>query len=124
VIVGLGTDLVEVERFRQALTRRATFAERLFTDAERAYGDEQFDPAESLAARFAAKEAVMKALGAGIGDFEFRDVEIVRAESGEPSVMLTGKARDRAAARGVVGWHVSLSHAGGMAMAVAIAVGS
>jgi holo-[acyl-carrier protein] synthase len=123
VIVGLGTDLVEVERFRQAMTRRSTFAERLFTDNEREYGFDQHDPAQSLAARFAAKEAVMKALGAGIGDFEFRDVEVVRAESGEPSVVLSGKAKDWAAARGVVGWHVSLTHTHGMAMAVAIAVG-
>ena len=93
MIVGLGSDLVEVGRFRLALERRATLAERLFTDGEREYGSSQHDPAESLAARFAAKEAVMKALGVGLGDFEFRDVEVRRADSGEPSLALTGKAR-------------------------------
>ena len=84
---------MEVGRFRLALERRATLAERLFTDGEREYGRSQHDPAESLAARFAAKEAVMKALGVGLGDFEFRDVEVRRADSGEPSLVLTGKAR-------------------------------
>jgi holo-[acyl-carrier protein] synthase len=124
VILGLGTDLVEVGRFRLALERRATLAERLFTDGEREYGLGQHDPAESLAARFAAKEAVMKALGVGLGDFEFRDVEVLRADSGEPSLALTGKARSIADDRGVVTWIISLSHTATTAMAVVIAIGA
>jgi len=123
VILGLGSDLVEVGRFRLALERRATLAERLFTDGEREYGYSQHDPAESLAARFAAKEAVMKALGVGLGDFEFRDVEVRRADSGEPSLVLTGKARTIAEARGVASWLLTLSHTDTTAMAVVIALG-
>ena len=124
MILGLGTDLVEVGRFRLALERRATLADRLFTDGEREYGFQQHDPAESLAARFAAKEAVMKALGVGLGDFEFRDVEVLRADSGVPSLSLTGKARAIADDRGVVTWMLSLSHTATTAMAVVIAVGA
>ena len=122
MIIGLGTDLVEVGRFRLALERRSTLAERLFTDGEQEYGRSQHDPAESLAARFAAKEAVMKALGVGLGDFEFRDVEVQRADSGEPSLVLTGKARMIAEERGVGSWLLSLSHTDVTAMAVVIAL--
>ena len=90
---------------------------------EREYGESQHDPAESLAARFAAKEAVMKALGVGLGDFEFRDVEVLRADSGEPSLSLKGKARTIADARGVASWLLTLSHTDTTAMAVVIALG-
>ena len=124
MILGVGTDLVEVERFRRALQRRAGLAARLFTDGERGYGEGLHDAAGSLAARFAAKEAVMKALGVGLGSFHFRDVEVRRAESGEPSLVLTGRASELASARGVVAWHVSLSHTDAMAAAVVIAVGA
>ncbi len=123
MILGLGSDLVEVGRFRLALERRATLAERLFTDDEREYGYSQHDPAESLAARFAAKEAVMKALGVGLGEFAFRDVEVRRADSGEPSLVLHGKARTIAEARGVASWLLTLSHTDTMAMAVVVALG-
>jgi phosphopantetheine--protein transferase-like protein len=120
---GLGTDLVEVERFRLAVHRRANLAQRLFTDGERAYADEQRDPVKSLAARFGAKEAVMKALGVGLGAFAFHDVEVVRDGDGAPSVMLHGAAADLAAERGVSAWQVSLSHTDATAMAVVIALG-
>ena len=123
MIIGLGSDLVEVGRFRLALERRATLAERLFTDGEREYGYSQHDPAESLAARFAAKEAVMKALGVGLGDFEFRDVEVRRADTGEPSLSLTGKAQVIAETRGVASWLLTLSHTDTTATAVVIALG-
>jgi holo-[acyl-carrier protein] synthase len=122
-VVGLGTDLVEVERFRAALGRRASLAERLFSDAEREYAFRQYDPAESLAARFGAKEAVMKALGVGLWKFAFRDVEVVRMRSGEPTLALFGKAATLAAQRGVVGWKLSLSHTDTMAIAVVVALG-
>ncbi|MET0629171.1 MAG: holo-ACP synthase [Acidimicrobiia bacterium] len=123
-IVGLGTDLVEVDRFRLAMQRRAAFTERLFSDAERSYAEGQRDPAKSLAARFAAKEAVMKALGVGLGSFALRDVEVVRDDdAGTPSLVLHGKARSLATERGVTGWHLSLTHTDASAMAVAIATG-
>ena len=122
LVVGMGTDLVEIGRFRLAMARRARLGERLFSDAERAYAYRHRDPAPRLAARFAAKEAVMKALGVGLGAFAFRDVEVVKAPSGAPSLSLTGRAADLAARRGVTSWHVSLTHSGLVAEAVAVAL--
>jgi holo-[acyl-carrier protein] synthase len=123
-VLGLGTDLVEIDRFRLAMTRRGPrFAERLFSADERAYADRHRDPAPRLAARFAAKEAVMKALGVGLWKFAFRDVEVVRARSGAPSLALRGRAEELAGARGVRAWQLSLSHTDATAIAVAIAVG-
>jgi holo-[acyl-carrier protein] synthase len=124
MIVGLGTDLVEVARFRLAMQRRAKLAERLFSEAEREYAFRQKDPAKSLAARFGAKEAVMKAMGVGLWKFKFRDVEVVRARSGAPSIALLGRAAELADERGVVGWHLSLTHTDTTALAVAIALGA
>jgi holo-[acyl-carrier protein] synthase len=121
-IVGVGTDLVEVARFRTAMDRTASLADRLFSAGEREYASDQNDPAKSLAARFAAKEAVMKALGVGLGDIDFRDVEVVRRESGEPALEVRGKARDLATERGVTEWLVSLSHTDSTAIAFVIAV--
>ena len=123
MIVGVGTDLVEVDRLRLALGRRSTLARRIFTAEEREYCDAQHDPAESYAARFAAKEAVMKALCVGLGDFGLRDVSVARAESGAPSLVLTGKAEARAAERGVSSWMLSLSHTSTTAIAVVLALG-
>ncbi|HEX9504815.1 MAG TPA: holo-ACP synthase [Acidimicrobiia bacterium] len=120
---GLGTDLVEVERFRLAMSRRAMLPERLFSDDERSYAFRQKDPVKSLAARFGAKEAVMKALGVGLWKFRFRDVEVVREKSGAPTVALRGRAAEIAAERGVVAWQLSLTHTTATAMAVAIALG-
>jgi holo-[acyl-carrier protein] synthase len=122
-IVGLGTDLVDVDRFRLAMERRGErLLERLFSIEERAYAQRQHDPAENLAARFGAKEAVMKALGVGLWKFALRDIEVVRAESGAPSVALHGKAATMALERGVTGWQLSLTHTDTMALATAIAV--
>jgi len=123
-IVGLGTDLVEVPRFRLAMERRGDrLGERLFSDDERAYAYRQKDPAKSLAARFGAKEAVMKALGVGLWKFKLRDVEVVRQRGGAPRVALHGRAADLAEEHGVVTWHLSLTHTDTTALAVAIAVG-
>jgi holo-[acyl-carrier protein] synthase len=122
-IVGLGTDLVEVGRFRLAMERTTSLAARLFSPDERQYASAQHDPVKSLAARFAAKEAVMKALGVGLGDFDFHDVEVVRHESGAPLLEVRGRAHQLAHERGVTSWQVSLSHTESTAMAVVIAVG-
>jgi holo-[acyl-carrier protein] synthase len=120
-VVGLGTDLVEIDRFRLAMQRRARLPERLFSDAERDYAFRYNDPVPRLAVRFAAKEAVMKALGVGLGAFKLRDVEVMRKRGGAPAVGLYGKAVVLADERGVTGWHLSLTHSDSMAMAVAIA---
>jgi holo-[acyl-carrier protein] synthase len=121
-VVGVGTDLVEVERFRKAITRTASLADRLFSEDERSYARDQQDPAKSLAARFAAKEAVMKALRVGLGDVDFRDIEVVRQDGGAPVLAVRGRAERLAAARGITDWLVSLSHTDSVAMAVVIAV--
>ena len=121
-VVGIGTDLVEVPRFALALQRRPRLADRLFSDAEREYAYRFRDPTKSLAARFGAKEAVMKALGVGLWKFAFRDVEVVRLRSGAPTLALYNKALELANERGVTEWHLSLTHTDSMAMAVALAV--
>jgi holo-[acyl-carrier protein] synthase len=125
-VVGVGLDTVDVVRFRQVLARRPGLAARLFSEAERADAARGGDPAERLAARFAAKEATMKALGQGLGAFALRDVEVVRAVGpgagrGAPSLRLTGGAERLAARRAVGRWHVSLSHTAVVATAVVVA---
>jgi holo-[acyl-carrier protein] synthase len=122
-VIGIGTDLVEVDRFRSVLQRTPGIVDRLFTSDEMAYAALCDDPSERLAVRFAAKEAVMKAMGAGIGDVSFVDIEVVRAESGEPSVVLHGRARERARQRGVSRWLLTLTHTHTLAQAIAVALG-
>lgn len=122
-VVGLGTDLVDLDRFRSVLARTPSIVDRLFTPGEQAYASRRRDPTEPLGARFAAKEAVLKAMGLGLGGASFRDIEVVRAESGEPSVLLHGGAADEARARGIATWMLSLSHTHHVAQAVALAVG-
>jgi holo-[acyl-carrier protein] synthase len=121
-VVGVGTDLVEIERFRLAVQRRTRLPERLFSDDERAYALRHRDPVPRLAARFAAKEAVAKALGAP-GGLHWQDAEVVTADSGEPSLTIKGSVAERAAELGIKVWHVSLSHDAGIASAVVVAEG-
>jgi holo-[acyl-carrier protein] synthase len=121
-IVGLGVDVVPVDRFAAVLRRRPALAERLFTARERTTPGGTERTAESLAARFAAKEALAKALGAG-GGMHWTDAEIVVDDAGQPAVVVTGTVAERARERGVTRWHVSLSHDGGIASATVIAEG-
>lgn len=116
MIVGIGVDLVDLARFANALERTPHLGDRLFTDLERA------DAADSLAATFAAKEAVAKVLGAP-GGLGWQDVEVRRDDVGRPRVVVTGTVAAAAAAAGIARWHVSLSHDGGMALAVVIGEG-
>ena len=113
---GVGIDLLDVQRLERALERRPRLAERLFTDAERAYAAERPRPVMHLAARFCAKEAVAKALG--LTAWSFRDVEVV-ATGGPPEVRLTGGVARRADELGVRA-RVSLTHTEAMAGAVAV----
>ena len=121
-MIGVGIDAVELDRFRLALHRTPRIAERLFSDAERAYAARRRDPTERLAARFAAKEAVMKAMGVGLWKFNYRDVEVVRAPSGAPSLRLVGKAAALADERGITEWRLSITHTDRTAHAIAIAL--
>ncbi|HZQ76222.1 MAG TPA: holo-ACP synthase [Acidimicrobiia bacterium] len=122
-VIGVGIDAVDVERFRGVLGRRRGFADRVFTAAERAEASARHDPVPGLAARFAAKEAVMKSLSVGLGAFDFGDVEVVRGEGGAPALTVTGRAATLAGDRAVAGWHISLTHTATTAVAIAIAYG-
>ena len=120
MIVGVGLDVVDVARFEQSLQRTAGMAERLFTPAELVTSAGEPRPIKSLAARFAAKEALAKALGAG-GGMAWTDAEVVTDESGRPSLQVTGTVAERAAGLGANRLHLSLTHDGGVAAATVIA---
>jgi len=122
-VVGVGIDAVDIDRLRTVLGRRRHLAERLFTSGERAYAALAPDPVPRLATRFATKEAVMKALGLGLGAFGFHDAEVVRDGLDAPRLALHGVAADLARAAGAVRWHLSLTHTDGMALAVVVADG-
>ncbi len=113
MILGVGIDVCDIERFATSLRRTPELAERLFTAAERER------PVGSLAARFAAKEALAKALGAPAG-LEWHDAEVVREESGRPRLVLTGTVEDAARRLGAGTAHLSLSHDAGVATAFVV----
>ncbi|MFG6193227.1 holo-ACP synthase [Nonomuraea sp. JJY05] len=116
MILGIGVDVVDIDRFEAALERTPQLKERLFTETEIEL------PVRSLAARFAAKEAVAKALGAPRG-LAHLEAEVRRDERGKPELRITGKAAEVAYDLGVKRWHVSLSHDAGVAVAYVIAEG-
>lgn len=122
MILGVGLDVVETARVAHALATYGTrFAERVYTPAELADCAERADRVEALAARFAAKEAFLKALGTGwVRGLSLRDVEVTRGNSGPPVLRLLGGAADRVAERGVRQLHLSLSHQPGLAAAIVI----
>lgn len=124
IIHGIGIDVVEVGRIEAAVEKLGdAFLDRLFTEREREYCGKQQRPALHYAARFAAKEAVSKALGTGIGGHAgWLDMEVERAESGAPKMIFTGNAADFLAAEGISEVQVSLSHAKEYAAANAVAV--
>lgn len=120
VIVAVGIDVVLVERFGKALERTPLLADRLFTDSERTTSSGNPRSPESLAARFAAKEAVAKALGAPAG-LRWHDCEVVTDPDGRPWLTVSGTVAAVAVERGVSRWHLSLSHDGGIASAMVVA---
>jgi holo-[acyl-carrier protein] synthase len=121
-VIGIGVDLCEVDRMRAALARTPTLRDRLFTAAEQAYCDRRRDPSERYAARFAAKEAVLKAMGLGVGACRWQDIEVVRADSGAPSLVLHGGAHALAVERGIDRWLLTLTHTHTLAEAIAVAL--
>lgn len=127
MVVATGVDLAEIERVARALDARygARFRERVFTAEERRYCESRGrGRAESYAARFAAKEAVMKALGVGWGrDAGWQEIAVVRAPGAAPTVELSGHARETARRRGIERLSLALSHAGGLAVAFVVAEG-
>jgi holo-[acyl-carrier protein] synthase len=125
VVIGVGIDAVRIDRVRRAAGQTdlgLRFRARVFTRREREVCEARRDPAECFAARFAAKEAVMKALGAEGIAFAFRDIEVVRTGSGAPQIVLHGRVAERARELGVGAIHLSLTHAEPMAMASVVAV--
>jgi holo-[acyl-carrier protein] synthase len=114
VIVGVGIDVVDIERFRGYLARTPRLSERLFTEPERGLA------VASMAARFAAKEALAKALGAPVG-LRWQDATVHRQDDGRPHLVVTGTVAARAGELGVDTFHLSLSHDAGIASAVVIA---
>ena len=117
----IGLDMVDVQRFAAVLERRSGMRRRLFTEGELSYAMATVDPHTRLAARFAAKEAVMKVLGIGLGACKFRDIEVVRHSSGRPELLLHGLAAERADAAGLADWQVSLTHTDSVAAAMVLA---
>ena len=120
MIIGIGIDVVPIERFAESLVRTPTMLTRLFTAHERVNAAGVARSAESLAARFAAKEAVAKALGAP-GGMSWLDAEVRVDDVGRPTLRVYDTVAARAAVLGVTSWHVSLSHDGGIASAVVVA---
>ncbi|MDB4687288.1 holo-ACP synthase [Akkermansiaceae bacterium] len=125
-VIGIGIDVVEVDRIKSSLEEFSErFLSRVFTRLEREYCQKQKMPELHLAARFAAKEAIAKAFGTGIGkEIGWLDMEILRKESGEPEVQLRGDARGYAKQRGVEQIMVSLTHAKQYAAANAVILGA
>ncbi|MDT4924083.1 MAG: holo-[acyl-carrier protein] synthase [Pseudonocardiales bacterium] len=119
-VVGVGIDVVPVARFAAALRRTPSLADRLFTAGEQVTASGAPRTAESLAARFAAKEALAKSLGA-TGGMLWTDAEVLVDDAGRPSLTVRGTVQARAESLGVTRWHLSLSHDGGVAAATVIA---
>ena len=120
MIIGVGIDVAEIDRFAAALERTPHLAQRLFVEGELTLPSGERRGIASLAARFAAKEALAKALGAPTG-LRWTDAEVVTEDNGRPVLQVSGTVAARAAELGVRNWHISLSHDAGVASAVVIA---
>jgi holo-[acyl-carrier protein] synthase len=122
MIVGLGLDIAEVDRIEEAIARHgAPLLERLFTPAEMAYCERHKNRYERYAARFAAKEAAMKALGTGWSrGVRWRDIEVAREPGGKPTLHLAGEARQIADGLGVKHISLTITHSGNLALAQVI----
>ncbi len=122
MIVGIGVDIAEIQRLRAAMQRHKDgFARRVFTPTEQKYCDAHADPAPHYAARFAAKEALFKAIGTGWGKgVKWSDVEVQRGSDGAPLLVLRGEAMERARTIGATRSHISLSHSNDNAVAFVI----
>jgi len=122
MIVGIGTDIIEVARIEKLLTKQKRFQKRIFTETEIAYCETKKNKAQNYAARFAAKEAFLKAIGTGWRQgVSFKEIEIVNNERGRPEIFLSGKAREFATDLEITSIQVSLSHLKDFAIAVVAA---
>lgn len=120
MILGVGIDIVEIKRIKSAIESNEKFLEKIFTSTELEYLKSRNLRPEYVAGRFAAKEAVAKALGTGFRGFDFKDIEIDRTTLGKPIVILKGKAKLIAKKEGQYSIHLSISHGEDSAVAYAI----
>ncbi len=121
-MLGIGTDLVDIDRFRDVLQRTPGLIERLFRADEVAYANQAGDPVPRLAARFAAKEATLKSMGYGIGAMKLRDIEVLHHDDGRPELRLHAGASEQAEAFGAARFALTLSHTDQLAQAVVVAL--
>lgn len=121
MIIGVGIDLVEIARIEDGIRKESGLKEQLFSEGERGFCESKAMPAQHYAARFAAKEAFLKALGTGWRDgIGFREVEVITDALGKPELQLHGAAKERAGRRSTHAVHLSLAHDGAHAIAVVI----
>ena len=124
MIIGIGTDLVKISRIEKAGRDHPGFLERVFTQKEREYCNRQKFPAQHYAARFASKEAVLKAFGTGLSaGMKWTDIEVLHGVGGGPIVNISGVAKDLADLKGVMQIMLSYSHDEGYAVAHAVLIG-
>lgn len=121
MIFGIGTDIVEIERIRQAIERNPKILARLFTENELSYFKKRNMNMQHIAGGFSAKEAILKALGTGLSGLSWQEVEILRGNSGKPMVKLYGKAKEYASKNNVGNIFISISHSRDYAIAMATA---
>lgn len=121
MIFGVGIDIIEIERIKSAIKKNDKFLERMFTKHELEYYELKNFKVESIAAGFAAKEAVLKALGTGLRGFTWKDIEIMRLKIGKPIVRFSGAVKEFVEDNGIGEIHISISHSKNFAVANAIA---
>lgn len=122
MVKGIGTDIVKIERIKNSITKfKSKFKEKIYTQEEWNYCWNKKNPYPSLAARFAAKEAVLKALGTGKGIIKWVEVEVIHNANGKPCINLTGKAAEIARSQYISNFNLSLSHCSDYAVAFVVA---
>lgn len=122
MIKGIGIDIIEIERITNAIDKNKRFLQRIFTNQEIHYFSKRGYPINTIAGSFAAKEAVMKALGTGLRNFKWTDIEIHRNDLGKPSVMLYNNAEETANKNGIQEILITISHSKNYAVAQALAI--
>lgn len=122
MIIGTGIDIVLIARIEK-IAQNSRFFTRVFTPGEIALFESSGKKIETIAGRFAAKEAILKSMGCGLCDLPLTGIELLRADTGQPTVSLAGAAHERAQTLGISRIHISISHDGGFAIAQAIAEG-